>query len=118
MGKIRGTLRMRHISTLRLTTKSLDKSFVFKKSVVEKGLAERAVTGLGAGGPPVSNPGAPTNPFNELPTFRSHRSHCTGAIIVAARSIFPSLPPRQPAGIFRILPQLNAFVLLPGERTS
>ena len=44
---------MRHISTLRLTTKSLDKSFVFKKSVVEKGLAERAVTGLGAGGPPV-----------------------------------------------------------------
>lgn len=41
----------RHISVLPPTTKFSDKSFVFKKSVVEKGLAESVVTGLGAGGP-------------------------------------------------------------------
>src|SRR5215475_3992387 len=52
MGKIRGTLCMlRHISTLPSTTNSVDKSFIFMKSVVEKGLAESVVTGLGAGGP-------------------------------------------------------------------
>jgi len=41
----------RRISTLPLTTKSLDNSFIIKKSVVEKGLPEVAITGLGAGGP-------------------------------------------------------------------
>ena len=57
MGKIRGTLCMRrHILALPATTKFLDKSFVFKKSVAEKGLPKVASTGLGAGGPG-SNPG-------------------------------------------------------------
>ncbi len=49
MGKILGTPCMRgHISALPATSKSSDKSFVFKKSVVKKGLPEVAVTGLGA----------------------------------------------------------------------
>ena len=40
-----------HILVLPDTTKFSNKSFVFKKSVVRKGLPKVAVTGLGAGGP-------------------------------------------------------------------
>jgi hypothetical protein len=40
-----------HILALPGTTKFSDKSFIFKKSHVDKGLPEVAVTGLGTGAP-------------------------------------------------------------------
>ena len=86
---------MRHISTLRLTTKSLDKSFVFKKSVVEKGLAERAVTGLGAGGPRFKS-GRPDQSFQRVAyfSFSSLSLHwsdnCSGAFYFSIASATPA----------------------------
>ena len=66
MGKIRGTLRTRrHIFVLLPTTKSLDKSFVFKNDDAKEGL--KNMTRLAwAQEVPGSNPGAPTNPFKNL----------------------------------------------------
>src|SRR6516225_11118393 len=60
MGKIRGTLRTRrHIFVLLPTTKSLDKSFVFKNDDAKEGL--KKMTRLAwAQEVPGSNPGAPT----------------------------------------------------------
>ena len=60
MGKIRGTLRTRrHIFVLLPTTKSLDKSFVFKNDDAKEGL--KKMTRLAwAQEVPSSNLGAPT----------------------------------------------------------
>ena len=70
MGKIRGTLRTRrHIFVLLPTTKSLDKSFVFKNDDAKEGL--KNMTRLAwAQEVPGSNPGAPTtNSLNYLRLF-------------------------------------------------
>jgi hypothetical protein len=67
-----------HILVLGATTKFSNKSFVFKKNVVKKGLPESAVTGLGAGGPRFKS-GRP----DHLPTGPLH---WVDALPVAARS--------------------------------
>ena len=50
-----------HISVHRATTKYFSNSFVFKTAIEKEGLPGDITPALGAGGPPGSNPGAPTN---------------------------------------------------------